>query len=152
MFRLLLLFLSILGVSINFKSIIHKENKFSSTMLLSSTSDLQNVFNNLLPLLLIPAYRFIVFPLLRNRIPSLIKRAGAGLVIMLIGNLLNLTVDTIEHLHSNNTQCMFSDTSQGSANSISIILYWPIIPATVIGIWTSTCSVLITRIHYGSES
>ena len=82
MFRLLLLFLSILGVSINFKSIIHKENKFSSTMLLSSTSDLQNVINNLLPLLLIPAYRFIVFPLLRNRIPSLIKRAGAGLVIM----------------------------------------------------------------------
>ena len=133
MFRLLLLFISILGVSINFKSIIHKENKFSSTMLLSSTSDLQNVINNLLPLLLIPAYRFIVFPLLHNRIPSLIKRAGAGLVIMLIGNLLNLTVDTIEHLHSNNTQCMFSDTSHGSANSLSISLYWLLIPATVIG-------------------
>ena len=53
---------------------------------------------------------------------------------MLIGNLLNLTVDTIEHLHSNNTQCMFSDTSHGSANSLTVSLYWLLISEIVIGI------------------
>ena len=90
-----------------------------------------------LPLILIPAYRFIVFPLLHNHIPSLLKIVGASLVIIIIGNLLNLTVDTIEHLHSNNTQCMFneSETSHGSANiSLSIPLYWLLIPAIVNGV------------------
>ena len=108
--------LSIFGASINSKVY---DNKFSSTAF-----ELHCMIAMMLPILLIPAYRFIMFPLLRNRIPSLIKRAGAGLVIMLIGNLLNLTVDTIGHLHSNNTQCMFSDTSHGSANSLPIPLYW----------------------------
>ena len=101
----------------------------------------RNLFNFLvilfvLPLILIPAYRFIVFPLLHNHIPSLLKIVGASLVIIIIGNLLNLTVDTIEHLHSNNTQCMFneSETSHGSANSLSIPLYWLLIPAIVNGV------------------
>ena len=124
-FRLLTLFLSILGAFINSKLF---ENKQSLIKFVNEPADLQFMTNFLLPILLIPAYRFIVFPLLHNRIPSLIKRVGAGLVIMLIGNLLNLTVDTIEHLHSNNTQCMFND---GSANSLSIPLYWLLISASV---------------------
>ena len=131
-FRLLPLFLSIFVASIN-----SKMSKLSPMQLLSTTlerADLQYMVDTLLPILLIPAYRFIVFPLLHNRIPSLIKRAGAGLVIMLIGNLLNLTVDTIGHLHSNNTQCVFSDTSHGSANSLPIPLYWLLISATVTGV------------------
>ena len=53
---------------------------------------------------------------------------------MLIGNLLNLTVDTIGHLHSNNTQCMFNETSHGSANSLSIPLYWILISNIVFGV------------------
>ena len=126
-FRLLTLFLSILGAFINSKLF---ENKQSLIKFVNEPADLQFMTNFLLPILLIPAYRFIVFPLLHNRIPSLIKRVGAGLVIMLIGNLLNLTVDTIEHLHSNNTQCMFND---GSANSLSIPLYWLLISASVSG-------------------
>ena len=130
-FRLLTLFLSILGAFANSKLF---ENKQSLIKFVSEPADLQFMINILLPILLIPAYRFIVFPLLRNRIPSLIKRVGAGHVIMLIGNLLNLTVDTIEHLHSNNTQCMFSDTSHGSANSLSIPLYWLLISTSVSGV------------------
>ena len=135
-FRLLPLLLSIFGASINSKVY---DNKFSSTAF-----ELHYMIAMMLPILLIPAYRFIMFPLLRNRIPSLIKRAGAGLVIMLIGNLLNLTVDTIGHLHSNNTQCMFSDTSHGSANSLPIPLYWLLISDTVTGVGhtLATCSSL----------
>ena len=128
-FRLLPLFLSIFGAHVTVKI---AENKLSPVV--TTTAIMQRIITGILPILLIPAYRFIVFPLLHNRIPSLIKRAGAGLVIMLIGNLLNLTVDTIEHLHSNNTQCMFSDTSHGSANSLSFPLYWLVTSTTVIGI------------------
>ena len=131
-FRLLPLFLSLLGafISINFAV-----NEMSKAVLTSFESTIvQQMITGILPILLIPAYRFIAFPLLHNRIPSLIKRAGAGLVIMLIGNLLNLTVDTIGNLHSNKTQCVFSDTSHGSANSLPIPLYWLLILHTVTGV------------------
>ena len=131
-FRLLPFSLTVCGAFIDSKLYMHNDKKFYP--LLSTNYDpidIQYIIAIIIPLLLIPAYRFIAFPLLRNRIPSFIKRAGAGLVIMLIGNLLNLTVDTIEHLHSNNTQCMFSDRSHGSANSFSIILYWLLISASV---------------------
>ena len=126
--RLLPLLLTIGGAFIN--------STTNAFILLSTTLDLQynTIILFVLPLLLIPAYRFVVFPVIHNRILSLIKRAGVGLGIMLIGNLLNLTVDTIEHLHSNNTQCMFSDTSHGSANSLSIPLYWLLISASVSGV------------------
>ena len=134
-FRLLPLFLCFFGPFITIKVISYRKNLSQQTS--SSpfeSADLQHIVAMMLPILLIPAYRLIVFPLLHNRIPSLIKRAGAGLAIMLIGNLLNLTVDTIGHLHSNNTQCMFSETNSGSANSLSIPLYWLLIPYTVTGV------------------
>ena len=123
-FRLLPLLLNMLGASINCTINAYKFLDLQYNIIILFVS----------PLLLIPAYRFIVFPLLHKHIPSLLKIVGAGLVIILIGNLLNLTVDTIEHLHSNNTQCMFSDTSHGSANSLSIPLYWLLIPTIVSGV------------------
>ena len=132
LFRLLPFFLSSFGASISINSKIHDYKHVSTILHVDLHYDI--IIGYLLPLLLIPAYRFIVLPLLHNRIPSLIKRVGAGLVIMLVGNLLNLTVDTFEHLHSNNTQCMFSDTSHGSANSLSIPLHWLLISASVSGV------------------
>ena len=141
-FRLLPLYLSFSGAYITIN--IYYERNLSHKISISiESADLQHIIAMMLPILLIPAYCFIVFPLLHNRIPSLLKRAGAGLFIMLIGNLLNLTVDTIGHLHSNNTQCnMFSETSSGSTNSLSIQLYWLLIPYTVTGVGKliTTCS------------
>ena len=131
-FRLLPLFLSMFGADIVSKLHLYNETKLSP--ILSTTFEPADLLDILLPILLIPAYRFIVFPLLHNRIPTFLTRVGAGLVLMLIGNLLNLTVDTIGHLHSNNTQCMFSDTSHGSANSLPIPLYWLLISDTVTGV------------------
>ena len=130
-FRLLPLGLIIFGAFVDSKINMQNDNIYSLLSTNFEPIDLLYIITIITPILLIPAYRFIVFPLLHNRIPSLIKRAGAGLVIMLIGNLLNLTVDTIEHLHSNNTQCMFIDTSHGSANSLTIPLYWLLISASV---------------------
>ena len=131
-FRLLPLSLSIFGAFIDSKFYMYNENtNYSMVLTTLEPIDLQHMIAIFIPFLLIPAYRFIVFPLLHNRIPTFLTRVGAGLVLMLIGNLLNLTVDTIGHLHSNNTQCMFSDTSHGSANSLPIPLYWLLISETI---------------------
>ena len=116
-FRLLPLFLSLIGAYITINFAVNEMSKAELTSLESTI--MQQMITGILPVLLIPAYRFVMIPLLHNRIPSLIKRVGVGLIIMLIGNLLNITVNTIEHLHSNDTQCMFSDIVHGPANSHS---------------------------------
>ena len=83
---LLPLFLSLLGA---FSNKFCRYKQMSKAVLTSFESTIvQQMITGILPILLIPAYRFIAFPLLHNR-P--IKRAGAGLVSMPIGNLLNLT-------------------------------------------------------------
>ena len=94
---------------------------------------------------IIPVYRFIIFPLLRNHIPSLMKRAGTGFVLIFIGTLLDLTLDTIGHLHSNNTHCMF-DINSGSVNTLPIPLYWLILADIVFGIGAAI--VLVTIIEF----
>ena len=131
-FRLLPLFLSLIGAYITINFAVNEMSKAKLTSLESTI--MQQMITGILPVLLIPAYRFVMIPLLHNRIPSLIKRVGVGVIIMLIGNLLNLTVDTIEHLHSNNTQCMFSDIVHGSAISLPIPLYWLLISDFVAGV------------------
>ena len=83
---------------------------------------LQEIFFYTTTILLIPVYRFIVYPLLHKHIPSLMKRIGAGLFLCLVGSLLNLTLDTVGHMNSNNTQCMFDTHHPGSAATLSIPL------------------------------
>ena len=93
---------------------------------------LQHILFQFLVVLLIPVYQFIVYPLLHKHIPSLLKRIGAGLVLGIVGSLLDLTLDTVGHINSNNTQCMFDTPHPGSANTLSIPLYWPLISDIVI--------------------
>ena len=66
-----------------------------------------------------------------QNIPSLLKRIGVGLVV---GSLLDLTLDTVGHINSNNTQCMFDTHHPGSANTLPIPLYWPLISDITIGV------------------
>ena len=66
----------------------------------------------------------------------LMKRIGAGLFLYLVGSLLNLTctLDTVGHMNSNNTQRMFYTHHTGSASTLPIPLYWPLISDIVIGV------------------
>ena len=91
-------------------------------------------------ILLLPVYRFIMLPLLHNHFQSLIKRAGIGLVMIFTSTLLDLTLDTIGHLHSNNTHCMF-DTNFTQTNTLPIPLYWLILSDIVFGIGAAIISV-----------
>ena len=64
---------------------------FSTTKeLLPCVEQLQKLILYLSAVVLIPAYRFIMLPLLHNYIPSLIKRAGTGFVFFFIASLLDL--------------------------------------------------------------
>ena len=117
----------------------------ATDQLLPCVERLQKLIVYISVIIIIPAYRFIVFPLLHNHIPSLMKRAGTGFVLYFIGTLLDLTLDTIRHLHSNNTHCMF-DTNSGSANTLPIPLYWLILADIVYGI--GAVIVLLTLIEF----
>ena len=63
---------------------------------------------------LIPVYRFIVYPLARKYIPSLLKMIGAGLIVCLVSTVIN-TVVTAKAFFSQNTT--ISDTPQ-------VPIYW----------------------------
>ena len=98
-----------------------------------STAD---IATNLTAVILIPVYRFVLFPLLKNKLPNFFNRAGAGIFLVFIRPLLYLTLDTIGHTHSNSTQCMF-DTSSVPANTLPISPYWLLIPDIVASVGRS---------------
>ena len=147
--RLLPLFLSVFGALV--ASDLAYDDYFQAHII--STTDellpcverLQKLILSLSIVVLIPAYRFIVLPFLNNHIPSLMKRVATGFVFCFIGTLLDLTLDTIGHLHSNNTHCMF-DTYSGSANTLPIPLYWLLVSDIVFGIGAAI--VMVTIIEF----
>ena len=154
--RLLPLFLSSFGALVAndmaYKDHFQAHIFSTPNELLPCVEQLQKLILYFLVVVLIPAYRFIMLPLLHNYIPSLIKRAGTGFVLCFISTLLNLTLDTIGHLHSNNTHCMF-DTYSESANTLPIPLYWLLLSDIVFGIGAAIVIVTIIEFESGlSES
>ena len=144
--RLLPLFLSVFGALVANDLKYFQAHIISTTVeLLPCVERLEKLMMYLSIVVLTPAYRFIVLPLLHNRIPSLMKRIGTGFVFLFIGTLLNLTLDTIGHLHSNNTHCMF-DTYSESANTLPIPLYWLLVSDIVYGIGAAIA--LVTLIEF----
>ena len=116
-----------------FNSLIHAQ-------IIPSTADTRSCVESLTELaiystavIMIPVYRLILFPLIRNKLPNYSKRVGAGLVLVFISSLLDLTLDTIGHTLSNSTQCMF-DTSSVPANTLPISPYWLLIRDLAIGL------------------
>ena len=107
-------------------SLIHAHIIPSTINTRSCVESITFVASNLTAVVLIPVYRLILFPFIRNKLPSYFKRVGAGLVLVFISSLLDLTLDTIGHTLSNSTQCMF-DTSSVPANTLPISPYWLLI-------------------------
>ena len=115
-------------------------NSLIHAQIIPSTADTRSCVESLTELaiystavIMIPVYRLIFFPLIRNKLPNYLKRVGAGLLLVFISTLLDLTLDTIGHTLSNSTQCMF-DTSSVPANTLPISPYWLLIRDLVIGL------------------
>ena len=88
-------------------------------------------YGNAVSFFLIPAYHFILYPLFYKYIPSMLKIIGAGLFLCLVSSLASLSINTIEHLHSNASQCDFGSTA---THTSSVPLYWVLIVDLVNGL------------------
>ena len=82
-------------------------------------------FNDLC-FVIIPVYRFIVYPLARKHIPSLLKMIGAGLILCLVSTVLHTAVTATVH---------FADLSQNSTIT-EVTLYSTIAAKLLNGIGT----------------
>ena len=59
----------------------------------------------------IPIYEVLLYPLARNRIPSMLKRVGIGAIFTIILNLILLAVNMIGHTAKPSGSCMFNASS-----------------------------------------
>ena len=95
---------------------------------------------------LFPLYIWIVFSLLRKKIPKLFHRLGVGIVICILGVVSLLIIDVVGHsvnkaAITNNTQCMFQMSLSFTDNSTSLKyptlnLHWSVLipPNLLLGI------------------
>ena len=90
---------------------------------------------NALWFVLIPVYRFIVYPLARIHIPSLLKMIGAGLIVCFVSIMINTGVTVTVYFSHNTT--MIDDSYQAP-------LYWRLVVDILNGLGTGVtiiCSV-----------
>ena len=69
---------------------------------------------------MIPVYRFIVYPLARKHIPSLLKMIGAGLFLSLLSSVINTIVTGVDHFSEQSHNNTMPDTPQ----TPQVSLYW----------------------------
>ena len=87
---------------------------------------------------LIPVYRFIVYPLVRKHIPSLLKMIGAGLILCLVSTVINTAITATVYALNQPQNITMPDTPQVS-------LYWILAAKVLNGI-----GVVVTLI-FGAE-
>ena len=72
---------------------------------------------------LIPVYRFIVYPLARKHIPSLLKMIGVGLLLSLLSSVITTIVAGVDHFSEQSHNITMPDTPQVSLYWILIVQY-----------------------------
>ena len=81
-----------------------------------------------LDFVLIPVYRFFIYPFVRNHIPSMLKIIGAGLTLCLVSTVINTAVTaTVEFSHN----ITMADSPQ-----VTVPLYWVIVVDLLNGLGT----------------
>ena len=75
--------------------------------------------------ILIPIYRFILYPLVHKHVPSLLKLIGTGLILGFVVMIIELNILSIGHLYSNASHCIFDDRSE--TVTFLMPLYWVLI-------------------------
>ena len=98
----------------------------------------QNLKRNVyytMPVLLIPIYRFILYPLVHKYVPSILKVMGTGLALCLVVTVVELNVLSISHFYSNASHCVLDDHT--ITGTIPIPLYWVLIIDLVNGVGIS---------------
>ena len=72
---------------------------------------------------LIPVYRFIVYPLIHKYVPSLLKMIGAGLFLSLVSTVIHTVVTAVEYFSEQSQNFTMPDTPQVSLYWILVVEY-----------------------------
>ena len=72
---------------------------------------------------LIPVYRFIVYPLIHKYVPSLLKMIGAGLFLSLVSTVIRTVVTAVEYFSEQSQNFTMPDTPQVSLYWILVVEY-----------------------------
>ena len=72
---------------------------------------------------LIPFYRFIVYPLIHKYVPSLLKMIGAGLFLSLVSTVIYTVVTAVEYFSEQSQNFTMPDTPQVSLYWILVVEY-----------------------------
>ena len=114
---------------------------FSVSRLHSHFRGIQNISNcsiNLLSLcyspptitvLGIPLYEFIIYPVIRKRIPSTLTRVGFGLVLTLAHSFIPLTADIVGHIKDPSVPCIFKSNETAT---LQIEYMWVDVPSNIL--------------------
>ena len=123
-FRLIPVILSGFGVAFLCELGLSQYSIIKHTIKCVSNINRSSIVISMAAFVLIPVYRFIVYPLARKHIPSLLKMIGAGLIMWLVRTIINATVINVTMQSHNSTM---ADTPQVS-------LYWIIVIEVLNGI------------------
>ena len=112
----------------------------TTTPMVGCLGQMQNSIICIATFILIPVYRFIVYPLIKKHIPSMLKIIGAGIFLCLLTTVTKLLIESIGHFYSNASHCIFDD--KAATGTIPIPLYWVLIVEFVkgIGVIMTMCS------------
>ena len=94
-------------VSSVFASHIQQDNSESC----SAQSIIVNSFSSLLPVILIPLYELVIYPLIGRYIPRSPKKIGLGMVLLTVSLIFYFIADTVGHSKHPVASCMFDDIS-----------------------------------------
>ena len=83
--------------------------------------------------ILIPIYRFIVYPVIKKYIPSMLKLMGAGIVLCLLVTVTKLLVDSVGKFYTNASHCIL-DEKGANTGTIPVPLYWVLMIEFVNGV------------------
>ena len=104
----------------------------------------------LAPLLIIPFLRCLLYPLLHNRIPSMLKRIGTGLLLHLVGYTLCAATLFEEYTHGGDAgiasrylACSPPNTTQNAANEYFVQWYWKLPPLMLFSVSRAVVNVLL---------
>ena len=91
-------------------------------------------------IILIPVYQFIVYPLIKRYVPTMLKIMGAGIFLCLVTTMVKLVVSSVGHFYINASHCVFDD--KAATETIPIPLYWVLIVEFVngVGVLITLCS------------
>ena len=85
-------------------------------------------------IIVIPLLELVIFPILGEFTPSMLKVIGLSFLLLMVASFSQLAIETVTHLnHSNfsNVQCMFSAKIANRSDSSPAVLTVPILLASV---------------------